>query len=186
MSVSQETQAIQLLNDDENQIVQVRNKGFSFNRLAPYTSLDDYLVEIKRTWGLFLELVSPVQIRAIRLRYINRLLIPTINGSVNLDDYFVIAPHLPCEDRLSFAGFLNQHTAIEDETGNEVNIVLSFRARPQEPDTIEVIFDITAAKAEITEPDNWDFILSRIQSLRILKNQVFAGTLTEKCLKLFQ
>src|SRR5437879_2445679 len=43
-------QALQFLQEDEKQLVQVRAQGFSFNRLAPYTSLDDYLLEIKRTW----------------------------------------------------------------------------------------------------------------------------------------
>jgi uncharacterized protein (TIGR04255 family) len=36
-------QALQFLHDNEKQLVQVRAQGFSFNRLAPYTSLDDYL-----------------------------------------------------------------------------------------------------------------------------------------------
>src|SRR5690242_5500625 len=35
-------QAFQCLHEDEKQLVQVRPKGFSFNRLAPYSSLDDY------------------------------------------------------------------------------------------------------------------------------------------------
>src|SRR3974377_1396050 len=33
-------QALQFLHEDERQLVQVRAQGFSFNRLAPYTSLD--------------------------------------------------------------------------------------------------------------------------------------------------
>ena len=43
-------QALQFLHDDEKQLVQVRAQGFSFNRLAPYSSLDDCLPEIERTW----------------------------------------------------------------------------------------------------------------------------------------
>jgi uncharacterized protein (TIGR04255 family) len=53
MSVRHGMQAFQFLQGDEKQLVQVRAQGFSFNRLAPYTSLDDYLPEIKRTWQLF-------------------------------------------------------------------------------------------------------------------------------------
>lgn len=118
MSFSQKIQAIQFLAEDEKQLVQIRREGFSFNRLAPYSSLDDYLPEIERTWRLFLELASPVQVRVIRLRYINRLLLPLISGQIELDDYLKIAPHLPDEDSLTFVGFLNQHTAMEEETGN--------------------------------------------------------------------
>ena len=53
-------QAFQFLQEDEKQLVQVRMQGFSFNRLSPYTSLDDYLPEIKRTWDLFVSIASPV------------------------------------------------------------------------------------------------------------------------------
>lgn len=184
MSYRHGIQALQLLHEDEKQLVQIRRQGFSFNRLAPYSSLDDYLPEIERTWRLFLELASPVQVRVIRLRYINRLLLPLISGQVELDDYLKIAPHLPDEDSLSFVGFLNQHTAMERETGNQVSIVLTSQAKEQ--DDFPIIFDITAANAETAEPEDWALILTRIQSLRKLKNRVFLGTLTEKCLELFQ
>lgn len=74
LSAQRGIQAFQFLQEDEKQLVQVRAHGFSFNRLAPYTSLGDYLPEIERTWRLFVGFVSPVQVRLIRLRYINRIL----------------------------------------------------------------------------------------------------------------
>jgi uncharacterized protein (TIGR04255 family) len=70
VSVRRRLQALQFLQEDQKQLVQVRMQGFSFNRLAPYTSLDDYLLEIERAWGLFASITSPVQIRAVRLRSI--------------------------------------------------------------------------------------------------------------------
>jgi len=106
-------------------LTKVRMQGFSFNRLAPYTSLDDYLPEIERTWGLFASIASPVQIRVVRLRYINRILLPLTNGRVELEDYLKVGPRLPDEDRLRFAGFLNQYAAVEIDTGHQVNIVLT-------------------------------------------------------------
>src|ERR1700730_1851742 len=51
MSSRLAVQAFQFLHDDEKQLVQVRAQGFSFNRLTPYTSLDDYLPEIERPWS---------------------------------------------------------------------------------------------------------------------------------------
>ena len=68
MSVRHATQSLQFLHEDERQLVQVRAQGFSFNRLAPYTSLDSYLPEIERTWRLFVSIAAPVQIRTVRLR----------------------------------------------------------------------------------------------------------------------
>ena len=177
-------QAFRFLQEDERQLVQVRARGFSFNRLAPYTSLDDYLPEIERTWRLFVGLAAPTQIRSVRLRYINRILLPLTADRVELDDYLAIGPRLPDEERLTFVGFLNQHTALEADTGNQVNIILTTQSRG--PDVLPLIFDITALREESAEPENWDWIVARIQSLRRLKNRVFKNSLTERCLELLR
>ena len=184
MTTRQGVQALQLLQEDENQLVQIRAQGFSFNRLAPYSSLGDYLPEIKRVWQLFVGLVAPVQIRAVQLRYINRILLPTTDGSLELGDYLKFGPRLPDEDKLTFVGFMNQHSAVEKGTDNQVNIVLA--AQAPEHDRLPVIFDVTAFRLGSIEPDDWTTIQSTIQSLRQLKNNVFRNSLTDKCLNLFQ
>ena len=177
-------QALQFLTDDEKQLVQIRGQGYSFNRLAPYSSLDDYLPEIQRSWGLFVGIVKPVQIRLIRLRYINRIMLPMKGGIVQLDEYFKVAPHLPEEDRFTFIGFLNQHSAVETATGNQVNIVLT--AQPPVDEKIPVIFDNTVVAPRPGEPEDWPWILATINELRDLKNLIFREALTESCLDLFQ
>jgi uncharacterized protein (TIGR04255 family) len=183
-SSQQGIQAFQFLTEDQRQLVQIRAQGFSFNRLAPYTSLDDYLPEIERTWRLFVGLASPVQVRAIRLRYINRILLPVVADRVELNDYLKIGPPVPDEQRLTLVGFLNRLTAIENETGNRVNLILT--AQPVENAVIPVILHIEAFREEPAEPGNWDTLVNRIQSLRDLKNRVFTNSLTEKCLDLFR
>lgn len=184
VSVRHGVQAFQFLQDDEKQLVQVRVQGFSFNRLSPYTSLDDYLPEIERVWRLYAGLAAPVQVRLIRLRYINRILLPFTGGSINLDDFFKVGPRLPDEENLTFTGFFNQHTAVEVQTGHQINIVLT--SQPPQGDKLPVIFDNCVTATETGEPENWEWILTKIQSLRDLKNRIFKNTLTEICLNLFQ
>jgi uncharacterized protein (TIGR04255 family) len=176
-------QALQFLHDDERQLVQIRAGGFSFNRLNPYTSLDDYLPEIGKTWHLFVRLTSPVQIRAVRLRYINRILLPLTRGQVRLEDYVKMSPE-PADDKLTLRSFLTQYAAIEEETGHEVNVVVT--SQPPENERAPIIFDNCVASAVKTEPQDWSWLLARIQVLRGLKNRVFRNTLTERCLNLFQ
>jgi len=184
VAVRHGVQAFQFLQEDEKQLIQVRVQGFSFNRLSPYSSLDDYLPEIERTWRLYLELASPVQVRLIRLRYINRILLPLTTGGVDLDYYFKVSPRLPDEDRLKLISFLNQHAAVDVETGNQVNIVLT--AQAPEGQNLPVIFDNTVAAAESGEPENWSWIRGQINALRALKNHIFKRTLTDTCLNLFR
>jgi len=184
MSVRRGIQALHFLHADEKQLVQVRAQGFSFNRLAPYTSLDDYLPEIERTWHLFVGLASPAQIRLVQLRYINRILLPTVAGLVQLDDYLKIGPRLPDEEKLTLVGFLNQQALAEADTGNQANIVLT--AQPEESDRLPIILDIRVVSAGTAEPADWPWILAKIRSLRALKNRIFRSTLTERCVNLFQ
>jgi uncharacterized protein (TIGR04255 family) len=184
LSSRQRIQALQLLQEDGRQLVQVRVRGFSFNRLAPYTRLDDYLPEIERTWRLFVRLASPVQVRLIRLRYINRLLLPLVADWVELSDFLTIGPRLPGEESLRLAGFLNQYVAIENDTENEVTITLTMQ--PLDNNRLPVIFDIAALQAVAAEPGDWESLLAHIQSLRNLKNRVFRNALTERSLDLFR
>jgi uncharacterized protein (TIGR04255 family) len=177
-------QALQYLSADEKQLVQFRPTGFSFNRLAPYGSLDDYLPEIERTWKLFVDTAKPVVCRAVRLRYINRLPLPLTEGRVEIDEYLKVAPRLADEQRLTFAGFFSQQSVFESATGNQANIVLA--TQPHTDKQLPIIFDIEAFKDIASEPGEWQAISGRIQSLRALKNLVFRNSLSEKCLNLFR
>ncbi len=177
-------QSLQFLHEDRKQLIQVRSQGYSFNRLAPYSTLDDYLPEIERTWKLFVGFAGPKQIRSIRLDYINRIVLPLKDGKLEISKYFRAIPQLPDDSNLTFAGFLNQHSAVENGTGNLANIVLT--TLPVESGNLPFVLDIGVMHCEDREADNWDWIAERIESLRNLKNRIFKGTLTDVCLSLFQ
>lgn len=182
MSVRSGLQALQFLKEDEKQLIQFRSAGFSFNRLAPYSTLDDYLPEIESFWNRYCELVQPLQIKKIGLRMINRLDLPITNGQCRLKDYLKISPELPGGDdrRLTFSGFLNHHTAIEVGTDNQVNIVLTTQ-NPHE-NQLPVILDTHAFRLCQLEPSSWSQILEVVASLRNLKNYVFENSLQESWL----
>lgn len=180
ISGSKALQALQFLKEDEKQLIQLRRNGFSFNRLTPYDSLGAYLPEIERTWNAYQSLAGPSSIRRISLRYINRLMLPAHGPTVCLSDYLKQAPHLPEDTKLSFTGFLHQHQAIEEGTGDRVAIVIA--SQPIEHDELPVILDITASRECRMLPDQWSEIQDVIRALRSLKNQVFKQSLTEPCL----
>jgi len=173
--------ALRFLNNEDNQIIQIRSQGFTFNRLTPYTTLDDYLGEIERCWKLFVEIAKPALIKSITLRYINRILLPR---NESLSKFLQVSPQLPPQSNLQLSGFLNQYGAVEADTGNFANIVLT--AQSSESDHLPLIFDITVSQWGHGEAEDWAWVLSKIMSLRCLKNRIFQNTLTEQCLKLFQ
>ncbi len=177
-------QALRFHQDGGKQLVQIRALGYSFNRLAPYTALDDYLPEIERTWHIYRDLAKPSQVRQVRLRYINRILLPFPAGHVELDEYLKLGPRLPDEDNLTFASFFNQYTALEVATGLEANVTVT--VQPAGDGKLPIIFDNGVVSVEPVAPENWPRLLERITAMRGLKNRVFRNTLTDKCLELFQ
>ncbi len=177
-------QAFQFLTADEKQLVQLRRQGYSFNRLSPYTKFDDYLPEIERSWIAYRGVTSPLQIRAVRLRYINRILLPMTNGKCQLDDYLKAAPQLPDEGRLALTGFITHRAAVETETGHQINIILT--AQKPEEDKLPVILDICAMALGQGDPADWAWLFSRIVAIRSLCNRVFKESVTESCLNLYR
>ncbi len=190
LNIGEATAAFQLLGE-EPQLVQLRRDGFSFNRFAPYTDLDEYLPEIERTWRIFVDLVSPVTIRRIGLRYINRILLPSGEGIVNLDEYLCLDSKLPEEIALKFTSVLNEYSAIEDVTGHEVKVRMVIDEREtlpwlRENQPLPVIFDIAGSHRESYDPQIWENIESTIFALRRMANAIFRSSLTERCLNLFR
>jgi uncharacterized protein (TIGR04255 family) len=181
ISSSQAVQALQFLQNDELQIVQFRREGFSFNRLAPYSTMDDYLPEIRSLWEIFLKAAMPVQIRAIRVQNINRIMLPL--GNIKLDAYFKNTPR-PDDANLVMFSFLNQWGALEKATGLLANVVLT--GQQPDGDKAPIILDITAEWRGRADVANAEFVLNQIKSLRGLKNRIFHNSLTPTCLSLFQ
>ncbi len=177
-------QAYQFHQADGKQLIQVRAKGFSFNRLAPYSALDDYLPEIERTWNLYVKVASPIGIRLIRLRYINRILLPRKDTSINLERYFRIGPSIPDQESDILTGFLIQQSLTEKKTGNQINTVLT--AQSPEGETLPIIFDNCVLSPHTGSVADWPSILAKILELRDLKNHIFRRTLTDECLLLFR
>ncbi len=190
LNIREATYAYQFLGE-EPQLVQLRRDGFSFNRFAPYTDLDEYLSEIKRTWRIFVDLVSPVTIRRIGVRYINRILLPSGEGIVNLDEYLYLGSKLPDEIALKFTSILNEYSAIEDVTGHEVKVRMVIDEREvlpwlRENQPLPVIFDIAGSHRHSYDPLMWENIESTILALRRMANAIFWSSLTEQCLNLFR
>lgn len=184
MSVRQEVKALRFRTADEKQLVQVRSDGYSFNRLTPYSSLDDYYPEIERTWKLFLQVTNPVQIRRIALRYINRIDLPLSGRNIEFSEFLQVPPRVPREDQLAFGSFLNQQTTIEIKTGNVA--IVTIASQQMEKGSLPLLLDISAIHPNPMAVADWPEIHRQVEILRSLKNSVFRSTLTERCLRLFQ
>ena len=171
---------------DGKQIVQTRFDGFSFNRLAPYSTLDEYLPEIYQCWSEYCEIAKPIRVRRIGLRYINRFLLPLKNGQVSLSQYLKNSPKVPAgiDLKLSIGNLTHFNNVFDAETKNQANIILA--TQPVNDLKLPVILDIDTFVESDLQVDNWEVIKLKIESLRNLKNALFSFNLKPKCRRLFQ
>jgi uncharacterized protein (TIGR04255 family) len=191
LDVRAATDAFQLLSEDEPQLVQVRRSGYSFNRFRPYKDLDDYLPEIERTWKIFVALLSPLAVRRIGLRFINRIDLPPVEEIVDLGEYLNLGSRLPEDVSLKFTSVLNEYSAVEDISENEVKVRFVIREQDLPPPwrretPLPVILDIAGSRRGSADPQVWENISATIQSLRRMGNAIFRSSLTERCLNLFR
>lgn len=181
--------AIQCISSDEKQLIQFRSKGFSFNRLSPYTSLDDYLPEIARTWDLYRQIIKPAVLQRISMRYINRIPIPIPSPNspedpVRLKDYFTVTPPQVPKNGLNLIG-LFQSLRFHDPR-NETHAQLTLATENPTPETVPVVVDIEAFLKIGEEPQPLDHCRENFDILRDLKNYIYETTLTPTCQSLFQ
>ncbi len=180
--------ALQFRSEDEKQLIQIRWNGFSFNRLKPYSSLDDYLAEIETRWETFKQIVQPIQLRKIGLRYINRIALPCENGQLDLRQYLTMLPVKPdCSKDgfdLQMRRFVHQHQVHDEKSGLVANIILA--SEEVKNNRFPIILDLEALSYNKTVGLQWVKIAAEIQQLRSLKNSLFRNLLTESCLNLFQ
>ena len=177
-------QALRFSREDKTQLVQVRSSGYSFNRLAPYEGFDALLPEIERTWGIYRELVQPLAIKRVSLRYVNRIAVPHDERRVVLARYFKTGPRLPTKDLVS-TGFLLQNNAVDSATNFDVVTVLASHGQASATE-FAFLLDISVASNALMAVDDDDLLWQTLAQLRNLKNEVFRSTVTKQCMQLFR
>ena len=153
-------------------------QGFTFNRLAPYNSWEEFSNDARNLWEIYKDICKPAFVTRAAVRYINRIDIP-VQGPIKLQDYLKTAPDiasgLPQKNLSSFFMQLQ----IPQEDLNCMLVINETLALPPSPGFISVIFDIDLFRQQAWQSDDediWDFLTQ----LRERKNQVFRESITEK------
>jgi len=163
---------------DGLRIFQATLQGFTFNRLAPYNSWEEFSNDARNLWKIYKDICKPTFVTRAAVRYINRIDIP-VEGPIKLQDYLKTAPDiasgLPQKNLSSFFMQLQ----IPQEDLNCMLVINETLALPPSPGFISVIFDIDLFRQQAWQSDDediWDFLTQ----LRERKNQVFRESITEK------
>lgn len=171
-----------LLSADEKNILQARLDGFTFNRLAPYSTWNDLRQEASRLWLLYKKIASPV-ITRVALRYINNLRIPM--PMKELGEYLKAPPTVPETLPQRVISFLTRINIQDPELNG--NAIITHALEPTRPEEtlLPVILDIDVFKIQskgITEEEAWDLL----DKLRHFKNRIFFESITDKLLEAYK
>lgn len=166
----------------EKKAVQARLDGFTFNKLKPYHSWEEFSHEAYELWNHYISIAKPVKITRLALRYINRIEIPL--PIKDFKDYILtgpeIAPTLPQE----LDNFFMQLIIPQKDTQARATINQTMEAVTPEG-KLPYIFDIDVWRLVDLSVSS-EKITGIFETLRDFKNDVFHESTTEQAKELFQ
>jgi uncharacterized protein (TIGR04255 family) len=170
---------------DGKHIVQLRKDGFTFSRLAPYTSWDDVWRAAEGWLAYYLQTRGPVEVQRLAVRYINRLPLPAPDGGLDLKRYLTAPPNVPPALNVYMDGFLTQVQVADPDGRIRATLTQALRpVLPTERDVVPVVLDLDVFEIGPFTADI-GYLRTRFTALRNYKNQLFFASITEDAVNLF-
>lgn len=180
-SSSRRINGYSLSSPDGKQVIQFRLDGFTFSRLAPYTSWEKTEPEAIRLWEIYREVATPEVLFRIAVRYINQIPLPAPN--TEMADILVSPPQVPSELPQQFTTFLTR-VVVPLEKKTHVSITHAYNVPPATSGNT-VLLDIDVVRTEELDPEPAS-LRPIFDELREFKNRAFFGSLTEESVEKFE
>lgn len=168
---------------DEKYVAQCRLAGFTLSRLPPYEEWQKLVQETKRVWSVYRDRLAPLRVTRVATRFINGLRLPLEHGA-SFQTYLQKFADVPDETPQAVASFF-QHFQLVDVSRNAfVNLTLALESIPR-GGPAPVILDVDAyTTTDLGTTD--DKLWAILEDLRVLKNNCFFGSLTERAAELYE
>ena len=198
---SQRHVGYKLSSEDARQIVQFRSDGFAYSVRAPYGTWEEFVAEAQRLWAVYAS-QGVTQIVRAAVRYINRLAVPKptdADSSIQLSRYLQTVPQVsPAYPQQTLASFFCQLQM--SQTDLDAMLILNIAPAPPNfpvspllygtaDDAIGLIVDIDLFAERSQNPwmvTDSDALWNYMNRLRVRKNEIFEGTITDETRSLIQ
>lgn len=156
-------------------VAQLRRDGLTFSRLPPYAGWSDFSARARPYIERLLEVAAPPTVERLALRYINHFRLPY---PTRMEEYFVGLPSFPPPLPQFVSNLLYRatlHDPGRDFTAHVTNAVLD----DMDTEKMGYILDIDAFRTTEFLPEAralWE----TFEGLRVFKNQIFFGLITEQ------
>jgi uncharacterized protein (TIGR04255 family) len=175
---------VRLTQPGNERALMVQQRGLTFSHMPPYTSWATFQPEARKLWRRYMDIVKPVGVERVALRYVNR--IDIAQRSIELEDYFDLYPHVSKSIKHETAAFFMQVQLPQSDMTPTTLAVINFAsADPGGPNICRIILDIDVFTmhdfpASVEEP------FAALENIRARKNELFESFITDKTRKLFQ
>ena len=177
-SIEEEQIGFWFRSEDNLQTFQATLEGFTFNRLAPYTSWLEFSNDAKHFWKIYREICEPTYVKRIAIRYINQINIPA-KELIELKDYLRTVPEISVNLPQNTLQSFFMQLQIPQQDLNCMLIINEAIAPPTNPEVVTIILDLDLFNQQTWESNDeniWDFL----EKLRQRKNEVFNESITSK------
>jgi len=165
----------------QGEIAQFRVDGFTFSKLARYTTWGEVSSEALRLWKVYLDLANPRQVSRVAVRYINRMLLPDVK---DLGEYLAEPPKLPLPASKRIREFLTR-VIVEDDKRNASAIIVQALEPRTDPETISLLLDVDAFRDVALGADD-PALPAIFGELRQLKNEIFFASITDTTAEIYE
>lgn len=168
---------------DELHVAQFNRDGFSFSRLQPYDSWEQFCSEGLRLWQLHFYFAKPTEVQRLGLRFINRMV---LSAGDDLEDYLQILPQKPTGLKgLPIRGFFHHEALGVPGYPYAINIRRTIQPADRPTAKIGLILDIDVFTIQPFQHEG-GIIERYLAEMRWLKNKVFYGNITPKAQEKFK
>jgi uncharacterized protein (TIGR04255 family) len=164
--------------EDNLRTFQATMEGFSFNRLAPYESWEEFNSDAKSMWEIYKEICEPIHVTRAAIRYINQINIPA-NELIELKDYLSTVPEVSSSLPQKALQTFFMQLQIPQQDLDCMLLINEAIALPTNPEIVTVILDLDLFRHQIWESNDED-IWRFLEKLRNRKNEVFEASITDR------
>lgn len=167
---------------DQKYALQARLDGFTFSRLKPYETWETLRAEARRWWETYRDILKPIRITRVAVRYINQIDIPL--PMKDFKDYLRTVPEVSTDLPQALSGFLMRLQIPQDDINAHLILTQALVSPPPVPNVASVILDIDLFRERI-ELNSDDGLWDLLKTFRARKNQVFESCITDNARLLF-
>lgn len=156
--------------------IEARLDGFTFSHSSPYPGWDIFLEKGFKLWNIYHQIISPVTINSLSLRYLNRIDIPLPSSGIDLQDYLRTVPEVS-SDLPEVARYVLYLQIPIEEIDSIAHVTQTSLPKPSS-DIASIALDINIIKQGTISQDTED-ILNTLNLIHPHASRIFESSITD-------